>query len=142
MRAFYLALCGMALAFVCASPALADYAQSQAWFEKLDTNARFDIQTDLIFLGDYTGLIDGKFGNVTYAAVTKYQQSLDVEATGILTADDQDALRGKAKAIADGMGVKVVKESRSQLALEAEDGTGNSFVLKFTTDGRPPKFMH
>ena len=25
---------------------------------------------------------------------------------------------------------------------EAEDGTGNSFVLKFTTDGRPPKFMH
>ena len=85
-RVLILALCAWGL---CVSGgARADLGQSQAWFNGLPADQRREIQYDLIWLADYSGVVDGIFGQQTYASLTKYQEVIREPSTGKLSQAD------------------------------------------------------
>ena len=52
---------------------MSDYVHSEWWFNSQSQADREAIQNDLIWTGDYSQILDGIFGNSTFAAIKAYQ---------------------------------------------------------------------
>ena len=72
------------------------YSESELWFNSLTESARKDIQTDLIWTGDYGQLVDGEFGNGTFAAIKSYKTRIAAGAEAILSDYEQTKLKSDA----------------------------------------------
>ena len=68
------------------------------------------IQSDLIWTGDYNGLIGDEFGERSIAAVKSYQARSGAAETGILTPEQRAALAAAAKARQEATGWRVVDD--------------------------------
>jgi len=71
-----------------ASQARADFDSSKAWFSSLDQQTRTQIQAELILLGDYDALADGRFGLSTFNSLQSYQSSKGQTPNGVLGSAD------------------------------------------------------
>src|SRR5262249_20892378 len=69
------------------------------------------IQSDLVWTGDYNGMVGDEFGERAIAAVKSWQASSGAEETGILNARQRSALAAAAKARQDAAGWRVVDDS-------------------------------
>lgn len=111
--AFLLAL--MSLPGVLIGPALASYAQSHVWFDRLSTAERLRVQTDLLLLGHYTRFVDGEFGQGTFNAIVDYQGS--AKADGVLDADELTRLRQDAERVSRLLGFETVRDGDAEVDL-------------------------
>jgi hypothetical protein len=66
------------------------------WFNSFTESKRKDIQTDLVWTGDYSQLVDGQFGNSTFAAIKSYETRIAVEVNGVLSDYEQTKLKSDA----------------------------------------------
>ena len=71
---------------------------------------RSAIQSDLIWTGDYNGLIGDEFGERSVAAVKAYQARSGAAETGILTPEQRVALAAAAKTRQEATGWRVVDD--------------------------------
>src|SRR5262245_44891716 len=55
------------------------------------------IQSDLVWTGDYNGLVNGEFGDRSVAAVKAFQKRRGVKETGVLNQPERTALSAAAK---------------------------------------------
>jgi peptidoglycan hydrolase-like protein with peptidoglycan-binding domain len=69
------------------------------------------IQSDLIWTGDYNGIISDEFGERSIAAVKSYQARSGAADTGILTGEQRIALAAAAKAKQEESGWHVVDDT-------------------------------
>ena len=69
-------------------PALGDYRQSRIWFESLLELERNRIQSELILVGLYDGLVDGEIGPNTNAAILSFEQNAENNQNGILEPEE------------------------------------------------------
>ena len=72
-----------------ASSARADYTASHRWFAAKSEGDRLSLQMMLVLVGDYSGLIDGKFGKNTYQAIIEFEASQQLDGDGVLTPADE-----------------------------------------------------
>jgi hypothetical protein len=73
LRAPVVVLAIVTALFIAASPgARADYRESARWFSAKVEADRIFLQSMLILVGHYEGLIDGVFGRNTYDAIVEY----------------------------------------------------------------------
>jgi serine protease Do len=92
----FLVLWSSALVQYAEAQAMPPYSESELWFNSLTESARKDIQTDLIWTGDYGQLVDGEFGNGTFAAIKTYETRIAVVDDGVLSEFEQAQLKSDA----------------------------------------------
>src|SRR5215475_970140 len=68
------------------------------------------LQSDLIWTGDYDGVVSDEFGDRSIAAVKSHQARSGADATGILSPEQRTALAGAAKARQETSGWRVVDD--------------------------------
>jgi len=78
---------------------------------------RAAIQSDLVWTGDYSGIIDGDFGNRSIAAVRAFQKRLKRPETGILNPHERAQLAAQAKARQDQAGWRRVNDSTTGVSM-------------------------
>ncbi|MBJ2149425.1 serine protease [Paracoccus sp. IB05] len=86
------------------------------------------LQSDLLWIGHYSGPTDGIPGNDLRAAIRSFQESLGLRSTGELTPDQREILRKRASATSVGQKIEV----------ETSDWTGIRMALPKGFFG-PPK---
>jgi hypothetical protein len=74
---------------------------------------RLSIQSDLIWTGDYNGLVNGEFGERSIAAVKAFQKRKGVKETGVLNQPERAALSAAAKPKQETVGWRIVEDSSS-----------------------------
>ncbi len=100
-----------------AGTALASFETSEAWFQKLPAAQRVETQTDLILLGFYKHLADGRFGHGTFNALVAFQKSQNRSGSGVLTAFEQKVLRNLATQLKQRFGMERVSDERGHVAI-------------------------
>lgn len=121
MRKALVVLFGVVLGLMGAAPAVADKAESQAWFEQLSEEDRGSVQYDLVLLGHFKFIIDSQFGENTYQAILAYQRSQGLAETGVLSPDERQALYDQSDVVYKRLGLTDTTdaEGRSSLVLPA-----------------------
>ena len=109
-------LLGMAVV-VAPGSAIAGYAESRAWFEALAPLDRDIVQTNLVLIGKYDGLIDGNFGQGTYAALLAFQAANAGDGSGVPSKAELDKLASAARAIFGELGIDKVQDAGGGLSL-------------------------
>lgn len=71
---------------------------------------RVAIQNDLIWTGDYNGVLNGEFGERAVAAVKAFQKRKGAKETGVLNQQERAALTAAAKPKQDAVGWRVVDD--------------------------------
>jgi peptidoglycan hydrolase-like protein with peptidoglycan-binding domain len=71
---------------------------------------RLAIQSDLIWTGDYNGLVDGQFSDRLVEAVTAYQKRQRSKATGVLSAQERAALSAAVSPRQEEIGWRLVED--------------------------------
>ncbi len=71
---------------------------------------RLAIQSDLIWTGDYNGVVNGEFGDRAIAAVKSFQKKQKGKETGILTPEERAALSTTVKPQREQVGWKIVED--------------------------------
>lgn len=108
----------LSLLFVLAPVAAeASFDTSKQWFERLPEGQRSDIQTDLILLGHYDFLIDGRFGRATFDAIADFQKSQGRAGSGVLSAPDLKAMRELADRIQQRLGMRPVSDQPAHVSM-------------------------
>ncbi|MEJ0073840.1 MAG: serine protease [Alphaproteobacteria bacterium] len=123
--------CFVALSFAAAEPAKQDAAKAAPAKQKakapkaeqkaaLDATAasytaiplteRIAIQNDLVWTGDYNGLINGDFGERAIAAVKAFQKRNGGKETGVLNQPERAALAAAAKPKQEAVGWRIVQD--------------------------------
>ena len=102
---------------------------------------RAAIQSDLVWTGDYSGIIDGDFGNRSIAAVRAFQKHIKRPETGILNPHERAQLAVQAKARQDQAGWRRVNDSTTGVSmglpvkLVPETGRGKDGARWSSKDG-------
>jgi hypothetical protein len=117
MRQAIFAALGLAFLFLAATPSSADTGQSQRWFLALSTNERADLQGNLVLLAHYGGMVDGHFGAGTYSGLVKWQQSVGVRPTGVLSQQQMELLEQMAAKVISDLGMTLVEDIGGHLAI-------------------------
>ena len=91
------------------APAVLDAARA-AW-EARPMAERIDIQTGLVWTGDYAGALDGTFGRMTFEGVAAFQARHKFAADGIPTAPAVAKLAEVAATKRDGFGWRMVADA-------------------------------
>jgi predicted aspartyl protease/peptidoglycan hydrolase-like protein with peptidoglycan-binding domain len=107
----YLAATFLILAVLFSSPVRADFASSKAWFSSFDEQTRTTIQADLILVGAYDALADGRFGLSTFQALKAYQSARGKTASGVLGSVEFGALQSEANVISQELGLQEVRDA-------------------------------
>ena len=68
------------------------------------------IQSDLVWTGDYNGLVNGEFGDRAIAAVKAFQKRNGAKETGVLNQPERAALAAAAKPKQDAVGWRIVDD--------------------------------
>jgi hypothetical protein len=71
---------------------------------------RVAIQSDLIWTGDYNGVVSGEFGDRSVAAVKAFQKRNGGKETGVLNPQERAALGAAAKPKQDAVGWRIVDD--------------------------------
>lgn len=71
---------------------------------------RIALQSDLIWTGDYNGLINGEFSERLVEAVQAYQKRQKAKPTGVLNPQERAALRASAKPRQNEVGWRLVED--------------------------------
>jgi hypothetical protein len=71
---------------------------------------RVTIQSDLIWTGDYNGVVSGEFGDRAIAAVKAFQKRNGGKETGVLNPQERAALGAAAKPKQDAVGWRIVDD--------------------------------
>ena len=71
---------------------------------------RVAIQNDLIWTGDYNGVVSGEFGDRAIAAVKAFQKRSGGKETGVLNPQERAALAAAAKPKQDAVGWRIVDD--------------------------------
>jgi hypothetical protein len=71
---------------------------------------RIAIQSDLIWTGDYNGVVSGEFGDRSIAAVKAFQKRSGAKETGVLNPQERAALAAAAKPKQDTVGWRIVDD--------------------------------
>ena len=71
---------------------------------------RIAIQSDLIWTGDYNGVVSGEFGDRSIAAVKAFQKRSGAKETGVLNPQERAALAAAAKPKQDAVGWRIVDD--------------------------------
>lgn len=95
----------------------ASFDDSRIWFDRLSESERAATQLDLLLVGHYQYLIDGKFGRGTFDAIAAYQQSQGRAGTGVLTDFERRKLRNLAGKVDDELGMEPVSDSTARVAM-------------------------
>jgi hypothetical protein len=90
---------------------------------------RIAIQSDLVWTGDYNGLINGEFGDRAIAAVKAFQKRKGGKETGVLNQPERAALGAAAKPKQDAVGWRVVDD----VATGARIGVPSKLVPQTST---------
>jgi hypothetical protein len=98
-------------------PVAASFDSSKEWFQRLPETQRSDIQTDLILLGHYAFLIDGRFGRATFDAISDFQKSQGRAGSGILNGADLDTLRRLADETQQRLGMRRVSDGPAHVSM-------------------------
>ena len=102
---------------------------------------RTAIQSDLVWTGDYSGIIDGDFGNRSVAAVRAFQKRIKRAETGILNPHERAQLATQAKARQEQAGWRRVNDSATGVSmglpakLVPETGRGKDGARWSSKDG-------
>jgi serine protease Do len=94
-----------------------DYHNAERWFRSLGYDERTVLQLALIWAGGYLGLIDGEFGQGTFAAIKAYQQSIGSTPNGVLSRAEWYTLVTKATSLMKKLGFEVVTDEATGLKL-------------------------
>jgi len=78
---------------------------------------RAAIQSDLVWTGDYSGIIDGDFGNRSVAAVRAFQKRSKRPETGILNPHERAQLAAQARARQERVGWRRVNDSTTGVSM-------------------------
>lgn len=107
------------LCFVLIMPgtARAGYGESEAWFKGLAPLDQAIIQTNLVLLGKYDGLIDGSFGQGTYKALLAFQSQHGGDASGVPSKAEIDELGKAASTIYGELGIAEVDDAGAGIAV-------------------------
>lgn len=125
------------LFWVSAGQSLAALDDSRLWFEKLSPEERTATQTDLILLGHYEYLVDGKFGQGTFDALAAFQRSQGGKPSGVLSVSEQQRLHDLARDVDSRFGIELVSDTEARVAMmipgrllsiRSATGTGTSYV--------------
>jgi hypothetical protein len=92
-------------------------APAKSVYAAMSDAERFAIQSDLIWTGDYNGLIGAEFGDRAVAAVRAYQKRNGGKETGILNPDERVKLAQAAKSRQEQAGWRVVDDAASGVRL-------------------------
>jgi peptidoglycan hydrolase-like protein with peptidoglycan-binding domain len=79
-------------------------------YNALPLAERIAIQSDLIWTGDYNGVLSGEFGDRSIAAVKAFQKRKGAKETGILNLPERAALAAAAKPKQDAVGWRIVDD--------------------------------
>lgn len=101
----------------CSAPALASFASSEFWFNKFSVQVREDIQSHLILLGHYEGLVDGDFGPITFNSLVKFEMTYKNYSDGILKRMDLERLETEANEVRIQLKFKTVNEDKAGLSI-------------------------
>ena len=74
---------------------------------------RIAIQSDLVWTGDYNGIVNGEFGDRAVAAVKAFQKRNGGKETGMLNQPERAALAAAAKPKQDAVGWRMVDDAAS-----------------------------
>src|SRR5882672_11457780 len=77
-------------------------------YAAIPLNDRVSIQSDLIWTGDYNGVLSGEFGERSVAAVKAFQKRSGAKETGVLNPQERAALSAAAKPKQDAVGWRIV----------------------------------
>ena len=77
---------------------------------------RIAIQNDLVWTGDYNGLVNGEFGERAIAAVKAFQKRNGGKETGVLNQPERAALAAAAKPKQDAVGWRIVEDRSDRRA--------------------------
>jgi peptidoglycan hydrolase-like protein with peptidoglycan-binding domain len=78
---------------------------------------RTAIQSDLVWTGDYSGIIDGDFGKRSVAAVRAFQKRIKRAETGILNPHEREQLAAQARARQEQAGWRRVNDSTTGVSM-------------------------
>jgi hypothetical protein len=81
-----------------------------ASYTAIPLTERIAIQNDLVWTGDYNGLINGDFGERAIAAVKAFQKRSGGKETGVLNQPERAALAAAAKPKQDAVGWRTVQD--------------------------------
>jgi hypothetical protein len=71
---------------------------------------RVALQTDLVWTGDYNGVVNGEITDRVIAAIKKFQKELGAKDTGVLNPQERAKLAAASKKAQDNVGWKVVTD--------------------------------
>lgn len=93
-----------------AKPAVKPAAPARAGYAALTDSERMAIQSDLIWTGDYNGVIAAELNDRAIVAVKAFQKRHGGRETGILTAEERAKLAQEAKPKQDNVGWRLVDD--------------------------------
>jgi hypothetical protein len=82
-----------------------------ATYSAMPVAERVSIQSDLIWTGDYNGLMDGTFSDHAIAAVKAFQKRVGGKDSGVLTPEERQRLAAAARPQTDRFGWQLVDDS-------------------------------
>lgn len=71
---------------------------------------RIALQTDLVWTGDYNGVVNGEISDRLIAAIKKFQKEIGTKETGVLNPQERAKLAAASKKAQDNVGWKVVTD--------------------------------
>lgn len=95
----------------------ASFDDSRVWFDRLSEADRSNTQADLILLGHYEYLVDGKFGRGTFDALAAFQKSQGRSETGVLTDMERRRLRDMAAKVDGELGIEPVTDGEARVSM-------------------------
>ena len=112
----------IAAAIAIATPAYADFQQSQSWFSGLSENQRANLQGNLVLLAQYGGMVDGEFGANTYNALINWQRDVSARPDGVLTGQQIDLLNQMASQVMSDLGMSLVEDLGGHISIMLPTG--------------------
>ena len=97
------------------APVFADTSLSKQWFDALPERERLLVQSELTWLGHYSGLIDGTFGLETYQAIVGFDALSNKEIDGVLTAEQLTEFSNRVNSELSKLGATLHKDSQTGL---------------------------
>lgn len=95
----------------------ASFDTSKEWFERLTEEERNHIQTDLVLLGHYQFLVDGRFGRATFDAIADFQRSQGGPGSGVLSSSELEEMRRLADDIHERLGLRRVSDQTANVSM-------------------------
>ncbi len=86
-------------------------------YTALPAAERIAIQSDLVWTGDYNGLITGEFSDRLVSAVKAFQKRMKGKETGVLNPQERAALTAAAKPLQDEVGWRLLSDQATGVRL-------------------------